>query len=57
VIITSSDDAKLARAKQMGADHGINYAASDWVRQCHARFGKAGEIGGAGRNAGAAFLC
>ena len=25
VIITSSDDAKLARAKQLGADHGINY--------------------------------
>ena len=25
VIITSSDDAKLARAKKMGADHGINY--------------------------------
>ncbi len=25
VIITSSDDGKLARAKQLGADHGINY--------------------------------
>jgi len=25
VIITSSDDAKLARAKKLGADHGINY--------------------------------
>jgi len=25
VIITSSDDAKLAHAKQLGADHGINY--------------------------------
>jgi len=31
VIITSSSDEKLARAKQLGADHGINYkTALDW---------------------------
>lgn len=31
VIITSSSDEKLARARQLGADHGINYkAVSDW---------------------------
>ena len=31
VIITSSSDDKLARAKQLGADHGINYKATpDW---------------------------
>jgi NADPH:quinone reductase-like Zn-dependent oxidoreductase len=34
VIITSSDDAKLARAKQVGADHGINYKTHpDWERE------------------------
>ena len=31
VIITSSSDAKLARAAELGADHGINYAADpEW---------------------------
>jgi NADPH:quinone reductase-like Zn-dependent oxidoreductase len=31
VIITSSSDQKLARAKQLGADHGVNYKANpDW---------------------------
>jgi len=31
VIITSSSDAKLARAHQLGASHGINYRTrSDW---------------------------
>jgi NADPH:quinone reductase-like Zn-dependent oxidoreductase len=34
VIITSSDDAKLARARQLGADHGINYKTHpDWERE------------------------
>lgn len=34
VIITSSDDAKLARAKQLGADHGINYKTHpDWAAE------------------------
>ena len=34
VIITSSDDAKLARAKQLGADHGVNYKTHpDWERE------------------------
>jgi NADPH:quinone reductase-like Zn-dependent oxidoreductase len=31
VIITSSSDDKLARAKALGADHGINYRSEDWV--------------------------
>lgn len=34
VIITSSDDEKLARAKQLGADHGINYRTyPEWHEQ------------------------
>jgi NADPH:quinone reductase-like Zn-dependent oxidoreductase len=34
VIITSSDDAKLARARQLGADHGINYKTHpDWEQE------------------------
>jgi NADPH:quinone reductase-like Zn-dependent oxidoreductase len=33
VIVTSSSDAKLERAKALGADHGINYKATpDWER-------------------------
>jgi NADPH:quinone reductase-like Zn-dependent oxidoreductase len=30
VIVTSSSDQKLARAEGLGADHMINYAATDW---------------------------
>ena len=34
VIITSSSDAKLSRARQLGADHGINYKTHpDWERE------------------------
>lgn len=34
VIITSSDDAKLARAKKLGADHGINYKTNpEWHQE------------------------
>ena len=34
VIITSSDDAKLEHARQLGADHGINYKAHpDWEQE------------------------
>jgi zinc-binding alcohol dehydrogenase/oxidoreductase len=31
VLVTSSSDAKLARARELGADEGINYARDDWV--------------------------
>ncbi|WP_454710801.1 zinc-dependent alcohol dehydrogenase family protein [Cupriavidus nantongensis] len=31
VIITSGSEEKLARAKALGADHGINYKTEDWV--------------------------
>ena len=32
VIVTSSSDAKLERARQLGADVGINYAREDWAK-------------------------
>lgn len=52
VIITSSDDAKLARAKELGADHGVNYKAhEDWGAYIAKTFGgvdKVVEVGGAG---------
>ena len=54
VIITSSSDEKLARAKALGADHGINYATQpDWDKAVLALTDKAGvdqvvEVGGAG---------
>jgi NADPH:quinone reductase-like Zn-dependent oxidoreductase len=54
VIITSSSDAKLARAKQLGADHGINYKTTpDWDKAALEITGGRGvdcvvEVGGAG---------
>jgi NADPH:quinone reductase-like Zn-dependent oxidoreductase len=54
VILTSSSDAKLARAKDLGADHLINYRDQpDWSRPAKVLTGGQGvdlvvEIGGAG---------
>ena len=54
VIITSSSDEKLARARALGADEGINYGATpDWEKEAFRLTGKAGadhvvEVGGAG---------
>jgi NADPH:quinone reductase-like Zn-dependent oxidoreductase len=54
VIITSSSDDKLARAKQIGADHGINYKTTpDWNKAALELTGGRGvdcvvEVGGAG---------
>ena len=54
VIITSSSDEKLARAKALGADATINYRATpDWEKEVFRLTGKAGmdhvvEVGGAG---------
>jgi NADPH:quinone reductase-like Zn-dependent oxidoreductase len=31
VIVTSSSDEKLARARELGAAEGVNYATGDWV--------------------------
>jgi NADPH:quinone reductase-like Zn-dependent oxidoreductase len=54
VIITSSSDDKLARAKQLGADHGINYKTTpDWDKAAKNLTDGQGvdcvvEVGGAG---------
>ena len=54
VIITSSSDEKLERAKSLGADFGINYSTSpDWDKQAKLLTGGMGvdhiiEVGGAG---------
>lgn len=54
VIITSSSDAKLARAKELGADEIINYKTTpDWEQQVYALTNRTGvdhvvEVGGAG---------
>ncbi len=42
VIVTSSSDAKLEMAKNHGADHGINYSKSDFVKEVRALTGKRG---------------
>ena len=40
VIVTSSSDEKLARARQLGADHGINYRSNpEWGRAARALSG------------------
>lgn len=54
IIITSSSDAKLARAKDLGADEGINYRTTpDWEKEVFRLTKKTGvnhvvEVGGAG---------
>ena len=54
VIVTSSSDEKLARAKTLGADFGINYSTTpDWDKQAKEITGGTGvdhiiEVGGAG---------
>jgi NADPH:quinone reductase-like Zn-dependent oxidoreductase len=42
VIVTSSSDAKLERARQLGADIGINYAREDWAKVVWEKTGKRG---------------
>ncbi len=41
VVACASGEAKLARLKALGADHVIDYAAMDWVAECHRLFGRA----------------
>ena len=54
VIVTSSSDEKLARAKELGADAGVNYRTHpDWEKEVWTLTGKRGvdhvvEVGGAG---------
>ncbi|MCL6640004.1 MAG: zinc-binding dehydrogenase [Candidatus Rokubacteria bacterium] len=42
VIVTSSSDDKLARAKALGADVGFNYAREDWAKAVRDLTGKRG---------------
>ena len=39
--MTSSDDAKLDRARALGADHAVNYRSGDVVREVRAAIGAA----------------
>ncbi|MEW6582644.1 MAG: zinc-binding dehydrogenase [Actinomycetota bacterium] len=42
VLVTSSSDEKIARARDMGAAGGVNYTAEDWVAQAKALAGPRG---------------
>jgi zinc-binding alcohol dehydrogenase/oxidoreductase len=42
VLVTSSSDEKLARAKVLGAEAGFNYTSEDWVRGARAATGGKG---------------
>jgi len=42
VLVTSSSDAKLERARGLGADQGFNYRTQDWVKAVKAATGGAG---------------
>jgi NADPH:quinone reductase-like Zn-dependent oxidoreductase len=42
VIVTSSSDDKLERARQLGADIGINYAREDWSKAVSEKTGRRG---------------
>jgi NADPH:quinone reductase-like Zn-dependent oxidoreductase len=40
VIVCASSAEKLARLKELGADHGINYTTEDFVKWVYAKYGK-----------------
>ena len=42
VLVTSSSDEKLAKAKALGADVGINYAREDWAKAVFDKTGRRG---------------
>jgi NADPH:quinone reductase-like Zn-dependent oxidoreductase len=42
VFVTSSSDAKLQRARELGADGGVNYATSDWGKAAREWTGRRG---------------
>jgi len=42
VLVTSSSDDKLARARELGADECINYAKEDWARAVFQKTGRRG---------------
>jgi len=42
VLVTSSGDEKLAKARELGADVGINYAKEDWAKAVFEKTGRRG---------------
>jgi alcohol dehydrogenase len=48
VVVGGSNDAKLQKLRALGADHAVNYATHDFVREIHARYGKPHRRGGTG---------
>jgi alcohol dehydrogenase len=46
VVACASSDDKLQRLKEIGADHLINYAKTDFVKECHRLCGKPKFVGG-----------
>jgi NADPH:quinone reductase-like Zn-dependent oxidoreductase len=42
VLVTSGSDEKLSRARELGADHAVNYTSADVVREVRAATGKRG---------------
>jgi NADPH:quinone reductase-like Zn-dependent oxidoreductase len=42
IIVTSSSDEKLAKAKELGAEHGINYKQADFAKEVRNLTGKRG---------------
>src|SRR6185436_10512056 len=48
VIACASSPEKLARLRDLGADHGIDYVAGDFMAEVHRRFGRPRVTGGGG---------
>jgi len=40
VVVCASSEEKLKRLRELGADHGINYAESDFAKEIHRLYGK-----------------
>ncbi|MFO0997919.1 MAG: zinc-binding dehydrogenase [Alphaproteobacteria bacterium] len=40
VVVCASSEEKLERLRSIGADIGINYATTNWVKECQGRFGR-----------------
>jgi NADPH:quinone reductase-like Zn-dependent oxidoreductase len=44
VLVTSGSDAKIARARQLGADGGVNYRQDGWAKQVQALCGAGPDV-------------
>jgi NADPH:quinone reductase-like Zn-dependent oxidoreductase len=58
VVVTSRSDAKIARARQLGADGGVNYTHDAWAKQAQALCGAGPDVivDSAGRDVFSALL-